>query len=103
MSSIESRDWRSHLEQMKQLQENIGTNSSGAKSQLEKLHSDIENTLDKIKTRETYLNAHLDPVLDEFRACQVKVYNTVFSFEFRVYWYACYIYLNFKNTIKVKK
>lgn len=56
---------------MKQLQENIAANSSGAKSQLEKLHSDIENTLDKMKTRETYLNAHLEPVLNEFRTCQV--------------------------------
>ncbi|XP_012253436.2 intraflagellar transport protein 57 homolog [Athalia rosae] len=67
------RDWRAHLEQMKQHRSNIHANLTGTKSQLEKLHSDIGNTLDKIKTREMYLNRQLEPGLNEFRSLQEEL------------------------------
>ncbi|XP_076239630.1 intraflagellar transport 57 [Calliopsis andreniformis] len=66
----DSRDWRSHIEQMKQLCGNITTNLTGTKSQLDKLHIDIANTLDKIKTRESYLNRQLEPILKEYQGLQ---------------------------------
>lgn len=68
---VDSRDWRSHLEQMKQLRSNISTGLNGTKNQLDKLHTDIANTLDKIKMREMYLNKQLEPTLVEFRSLQV--------------------------------
>lgn len=57
---------------MKQLQSNMETNFSGTKGQLEKLQVDIENTLDKIGTRENYLNRQLEPILSEYRMLQVS-------------------------------
>lgn len=72
---LDSRDWRSHLEQMKQLKANISTGLNGTKNQLDKLHTDIGNTLDKIKMREMYLNKQLEPTLNEFRILQVIFIN----------------------------
>lgn len=66
----DSRDWRSHIEQMKQLRGNIGTNLTGTRNQLDKLHVDITNTLDKIQTRESYLNRQLEPILKEYQTLQ---------------------------------
>lgn len=56
---------------MKQLRSDITTNLSGTKGQLDKLHLEITNVLDKIKTRETYLNRQLEPILNEYRILQV--------------------------------
>ncbi|KAF3423809.1 hypothetical protein E2986_11959 [Frieseomelitta varia] len=67
---LNSRDWRSHIEQMKQLRTNIATNLTGTKSQLDKLHIDISNTLDKIKTRESYLNRQLESSLKQYQMLQ---------------------------------
>lgn len=69
----DSRDWRAHLDQMKQHRSNINVNLSGTKSQLEKLYNDLGNTVDKIKTREMYLNRQLEPVLNEYRISQVEI------------------------------
>ncbi|XP_011343402.1 intraflagellar transport protein 57 homolog isoform X2 [Ooceraea biroi] len=69
----DSRDWRSHLEQMKQLRANITTDLSGTKAHLNKIHTDIENTLDKVKTRETYLNRQLESSLTDYRSLQEEL------------------------------
>lgn len=69
----DSRDWRAHLEQMKQLRTNIASNLSGTKAHLNKIHNDIGNTLDKIKTRETYLNRQLEPSLTDYRSLQEEL------------------------------
>ncbi|KAM0731664.1 Intraflagellar transport protein 57-like protein [Formica fusca] len=69
----DSRDWRAHLEQMKQLRANITTDLSGTKASLNKIYTDIGNTLDKVKTRETFLNKQLEPSLTEYRSLQEKL------------------------------
>ncbi|CAL1682860.1 unnamed protein product [Lasius platythorax] len=69
----DSRDWRAHLEQMKQLRANIATDLSGTKANLNKIYTNIGNTLDKIKTRETYLNKQLEPSLTEYRSLQERL------------------------------
>nr|XP_034173689.1 intraflagellar transport protein 57 homolog [Osmia lignaria]XP_034173690.1 intraflagellar transport protein 57 homolog [Osmia lignaria] len=66
----DSRDWRSHIEQMKQFHTNIGTNLTGTKSQLDKLRTDVTSALDKVKARESYLNRQLDPILKEYQTLQ---------------------------------
>ena len=71
----DSRDWRAHLEQMKELRTNIASGLNGTRGQLEKLHIDIGNTLEKIKTREMYMNRQLEPVLNEFRTVQVHAFS----------------------------
>jgi estrogen-related receptor beta like 1 len=42
------------------------------KGQLDKLHSDISNTLEKIGSREKYLNSQLERLLVQYRALQVR-------------------------------
>nr|XP_033336954.1 intraflagellar transport protein 57 homolog isoform X1 [Megalopta genalis] len=69
----DSRDWRSHIDQMQQLRINISTNLTGTRSQLDKLHSELSNTLDKIKTRESYLNRQLEPILKEYQTLQEEL------------------------------
>lgn len=67
---LDSRDWRSHIEQMKQFHTNIATNLTGTKSQLDKLRTDITSALDKVKARESYLNRQLDPILKDYQTLQ---------------------------------
>nr|XP_031845640.1 intraflagellar transport protein 57 homolog [Nomia melanderi] len=69
----DSRDWRSHIDQMQQLRTNITTNLTGTKGQLDKLHTDLSNTLDKIKTRESYLNKQLEPILKDYQTLQEEL------------------------------
>ena len=69
----DSRDWRAHIDQMKQLRTNIAVNLTGTRSQLDKLHVDITNTLDKVKTRESYLNRQLEPILREYQRLQEEL------------------------------
>ncbi|XP_057672450.1 intraflagellar transport protein 57 homolog isoform X1 [Diorhabda carinulata] len=66
----DNRDWRSHLEQMKQHQSTIDNGFGSAKGQLEKLHKEITTTLDKINNREKYFNRELESVLEEYRSLQ---------------------------------
>jgi hypothetical protein len=42
------------------------------KGQLDKLQSDISHTLEKISSREKYLNSQLEPLLFQYRALQVS-------------------------------
>ena len=67
----DSRDWRNHLEQMQKHRSGIQENLTITKSQLDKLYEDITNTLDKISSREKYLNSHLEPLLLQYRSKQV--------------------------------
>lgn len=66
----ESRDWRSHLDQMKSHKENIETSFGSTKTQLLKLHKEVTVVLDKIGSREKYLNRELETVLGEYRILQ---------------------------------
>lgn len=65
---------------MKQLRTNIAINLSGTKAHLSKIYTDIGNTLDKIKTRETYLNRQLEPSLTEYRSLQVSLRLIIFFY-----------------------
>ncbi|KAK9890773.1 hypothetical protein WA026_012118 [Henosepilachna vigintioctopunctata] len=69
----DNRDWRSHLDQMKQYKNNIDQIMPLANTQLKKLHKDITLTLDKIGNREKYLNRELDSVLDDYRQYSDKL------------------------------
>lgn len=66
----DSRDWRSHLEQMKTHRTNTESSLLMTKTNLDKLHKEITSTLEKISNRERYLNKELDVTLDEYRLLQ---------------------------------
>lgn len=66
----ENRDWRSHLEQMKNYENQINESLPPTKNHLEKLYKEVTSTLEKIGNREKYLNRELDNVLDTYRTLQ---------------------------------
>lgn len=68
----DAQDWRAHLEQMQRHRSGIDEALATTKGQLDKLHSDIELTLEKISSREKFLNSQLEPLLDQYRALQVS-------------------------------
>ncbi|CAB3366944.1 Hypothetical predicted protein [Cloeon dipterum] len=63
----DSREWRSHLEQMKQFKNTISGASSGIQGQLESFHKHVGQSMEKINTREKFLNTQLEPHLAECR------------------------------------
>lgn len=66
----DSRDWRSHLDQIHQHRKNIEETLSTTKQQLDKLHSDISRSMEKISSREKYLNNQLEQLILEYRTAQ---------------------------------
>ena len=67
---VDSRDWRSHLEQMHTYRDGIEQALESTKSQLDKLHTDVSRTLEKISSREKYLNSQLEAPLADLRQLQ---------------------------------
>jgi len=59
------------VEQMHSHSEGIEKSLSETKTLLNRLHEEITKTLDKIATREKYLNGQLEHHLNEFRGMQV--------------------------------
>lgn len=64
------KDWRTHLEQMEQYKEGIQGSLVETKTHLDKLHNEIAHTLEKISSREKYLNKQLEHLMQEFRLKQ---------------------------------
>lgn len=64
------QDWRVHVDQMHQHKEGIETSLTDTKSYLDKLHAEISRTLEKIGSREKYINNQLEHLLQEFRSLQ---------------------------------
>lgn len=66
----DARDWRAHLDQMQKYRGGIDEALATTKGQLDKLHSDISHMLEKIGSREKFLNGQLEPLLVQYRALQ---------------------------------
>lgn len=66
----DTRDWRSHLDQMRTHKQKIEDTLRTVRSQLEKLSTDMGTGLDKIATREKMLNSQLAGQLTKFRTAQ---------------------------------
>ena len=60
------------MEQMHSHSEGIEKSPTETKSLLSKLHDEVTKTLEKIGTREKYLNGQLEHFLNEFRGVQVS-------------------------------
>ncbi|KAK3107866.1 hypothetical protein FSP39_023899, partial [Pinctada imbricata] len=72
----DNKDWRIHVEQMHQHKDGIETSLTETKSYLDKLHDEITRTLEKINSREKYINNQLEHLLAEFRAAQEQLSET---------------------------
>ncbi|KAG5458937.1 MAG: intra-flagellar transport protein 57-domain-containing protein, partial [Olpidium bornovanus] len=69
----DNKDWRIHLEQMRMHEAGIESALSTSSAQLSKLHADIERTLEKISSREKYVNNQFEAQIEEYRVCQEKL------------------------------
>ncbi|CAL4223802.1 unnamed protein product, partial [Meganyctiphanes norvegica] len=66
----DNRDWRSHVEQMHDHRSKIDETLNFTQKQLDNLHNEITRSLEKIGSREKYLNSQLEPLLHEYRNLQ---------------------------------
>ncbi|XP_077368026.1 intraflagellar transport protein 57 homolog isoform X2 [Festucalex cinctus] len=69
----DNKDWRVHVDQMHQHQDAIKSSLHEAKGYLDKLEEDISRTLEKVSSREKYINKQLEGVIGEHRAAQAKL------------------------------
>nr|CAB3255401.1 intraflagellar transport protein 57 homolog [Phallusia mammillata] len=66
----DNKDWRTHVDQMHQHKKGIESSLVDAKTHLDKLHSEIRRTLEKISSREKYINSQLEHHVQEYRGAQ---------------------------------
>lgn len=69
----DNKDWRAHVDQMHQHKDGMETSLSETKGYLDKLHSEVSKTLEKVGSREKYINSQLDPLIQEYRAAQAQM------------------------------
>ncbi|KAM9790454.1 intraflagellar transport protein 57 homolog [Syngnathus typhle] len=69
----DNKDWRIHVEQMHRHQGAIKSSLREAKGYLDKLEEDISRTMEKVSSREKYLNKQLEGVIGEYRATQAQL------------------------------
>ncbi|XP_013389445.1 intraflagellar transport protein 57 homolog [Lingula anatina] len=72
----DNKDWRVHVEQMHTHKDGIETSLTETKTHLDKLHDEITRTLEKIGSREKYINNQLEHLLNEFRSMQDQAAET---------------------------
>ena len=77
----DSRDWRSHLEQMHLYRAGIEESLTMTSSSLDRMQADIAKTLEKISSREKYINSQLESQLTEYR--QLSQANSQFKEQYR--------------------
>ncbi|XP_065888739.1 intraflagellar transport protein 57 homolog [Dysidea avara] len=69
----DNKDWRSHYDQMHQYSSGIDNSLSQTKLHLDKLYQEISKTLEKISSREKYINSQLEHQITEYRLTQNKL------------------------------
>ncbi|XP_072271304.1 intraflagellar transport protein 57 homolog isoform X2 [Pyxicephalus adspersus] len=69
----DNKDWRVHVDQMHQHKDGIETSLKETKGYLDKLHSEVSKTLEKVSSREKYINNQLDPLIQEYRTAQAQL------------------------------
>ncbi|CAB4010709.1 intraflagellar transport 57 homolog, partial [Paramuricea clavata] len=72
----DNKDWRNHHEQMQQHSEGIKETLTETKGYLDKLQLEISKTLEKISSREKYVNNQLEQLLSEYRGLQDNLAET---------------------------
>lgn len=61
------KDWRTHLDQMLDNRQNMATSLESSKTQLDQMHQEITRTLEKITSREKYINSQMEGPISEYR------------------------------------
>jgi len=69
------KEWRTHLQQTKGYKQIIEGTFPGAKDQLEKLSKELSGALDRIKSKEGFINAQFDHRALDYRQQQEELKN----------------------------
>uniref|UniRef100_A0A3P9AA86 Intraflagellar transport protein 57 homolog n=1 Tax=Esox lucius TaxID=8010 RepID=A0A3P9AA86_ESOLU len=69
----DNKDWRIHVDQMHQHKDGIKSSLKEAKGYLDKLQEEIGKTLEKVGSREKYINNQLEHLIQEYRSTQAKL------------------------------
>lgn len=67
MVAADNKDWRAHLESAHQHQEQIAKTFPDVKVLLEHVAADVGGALEKISTREKFINAQLEPLTQQYQ------------------------------------
>ncbi len=68
--AADARDWRGHLDQARASGQALEAGWADAQPQLERLAADVGASLDKLDTRESYLNQQLHHLLMQYQAAR---------------------------------
>jgi len=68
----DNKDWRAHVEQMNTHKVGIETTFAQSKQQLGKMQAEIQKTLEKISSREKYINGQLENLVQDYRNVQER-------------------------------
>lgn len=66
----DAKDWRQHLETMQEHEKTMAESFTSTKGQLDKLQGEIARTLEKIESRDKYINTQLESIIHEYRTQQ---------------------------------
>ncbi|KAK3239465.1 hypothetical protein CYMTET_16032 [Cymbomonas tetramitiformis] len=69
----DGKDWRTHLEQTHQHQQTIEDALPDSKSQLDRVESEVTGALEKITTREKFVNNQFEHLTREYRAVREQL------------------------------
>lgn len=72
----DAKDWRGHLELIHQQRRELDEGLHMTRAQLEKLSAGLGSALDKLASREKYLNAQLEAPLAQYRSVQEALSRT---------------------------
>ncbi|KAM8838959.1 intraflagellar transport protein 57 homolog [Synchiropus picturatus] len=69
----DNKDWRIHVDQMHQHRDGITLVLQEATGHLDRLQEDIGKTLEKVSSREKYINNQLETLVQEYRSAKAKL------------------------------
>ncbi|KAM3605280.1 uncharacterized protein V6R79_023389 [Siganus canaliculatus] len=69
----DNKDWRIHVDQMHKHRDGIKSSLKEAKNFLDKLQEDIAKTLEKVSSREKYINNQLENLIQDYRGAQARL------------------------------
>nr|CAG4648109.1 EOG090X0ADS [Moina brachiata]SVE93160.1 EOG090X0ADS [Moina brachiata] len=69
----DARDWRSRLDMLFKYSDNVSSMMSSSQSLLQRVSVDIEKSMERVETREKYLNTQLNDLLSQYSKTQEQL------------------------------
>ncbi|EFJ26082.1 intraflagellar transport protein 57 [Selaginella moellendorffii] len=69
----DGKEWRTHLEQAQQLHAGISKQLVSNNAELERVEGNISSTLEKLQSREKFINSQIEPLTTEYSAVKRRL------------------------------